>query len=325
MTFKESGETRVFISYSHDSTQHKKNVLQLSKRLCTEGIDCNIDQYERSPAEGWPRWMNKQIDLANYVLVVCTENYVKRFKGRDEPGKGHGVKWEGAIITQELYEAEAKNKRFVPVVFSSEDVDHIPIVLKGATYYKLDTDQGYDDLYAHLTDQRLILKPKIGKTRRLPLVEGEDLQKSITKTESLDKAKLSTNPQYLDAKFNVPYRHNSFFTGRKEILAQLHDELKSSNAVAPSQIMAIYGLGGIGKTQTAVEYAYRYRDEYESVFWVKGDSADSIVLDYISIAKLLSLSVKDNLDLNLVVSAVKNWLRTNDNWLLIIDNADDPY
>ena len=45
------------------------------------------------------------------------------------------VKWEGAVLTQELYEAEAKNKKFIPVVFSFEDVDHIPVVLKGATYY----------------------------------------------------------------------------------------------------------------------------------------------------------------------------------------------
>ncbi|MCO5381334.1 MAG: hypothetical protein NHB15_03820 [Methanosarcina barkeri] len=57
-------------------------MFQLSERLCIEGVDCNIDQYERSPAEGWPRWMNKQIDFANYILVVGTEIYEKRFKGR---------------------------------------------------------------------------------------------------------------------------------------------------------------------------------------------------------------------------------------------------
>ena len=325
MTSQEPENIRVFISYSHDSIDHRRRVFDLSKRLCEEGIDCNIDQYERSPAEGWPRWMNKQIDLANYVLVVCTENYEKRFKGQDEPGKGHGVKWETSILTQELYDAEAKNEKFIPVVFYSKDVHYIPVVLKGATHYVLDTDQGYEDLYAHLTDQRLIPKPKIGKIRQLPPVEGESLQKPISKAESLEKIKSSTRSQYLDIKFNVPYRQNSFFTGREEILAQLYDELKSRNAAALSQPMAICGLGGIGKTQAAIEYAYRYRDEYESVFWVKADSIDSIVSDYVSIAKLLNLPVKDDSDQNLVVSAVKNWLRTNNNWLLVLDNADNPY
>ena len=263
MISQESGNIRVFISYSHDSLDHKRRVLDLSNRLCDEGVDCNVDQYERSPAEGWPRWMNKQIDLANYVLVVCTENYEKRFKGQDEPGKGRGVKWEGAILTQELYEAEAKNEKFIPVVFYSKDVEYIPVVIKGATYYTLDTNQGYDNLYAHLTYQRLILKPEIGKIRQLPPIEEEYLQKPITTAESLEKTKPLTSSQYLDAKFNVPYRRNSFFTGREEVLSQLRDELKSSNAVALSQPMAICGLGGIGKTQTAIEYAYLYRDEYE--------------------------------------------------------------
>ena len=62
----------------------------------------------------------------------------------------------------------------------------------------------------------------------------------------------------------------------------------------------------------------------KSVLWVKADSIDSIVSDYVSIAKLLSLPVKEDSDQNLVVSAVKNWLRTNDNWLLVLDNADEP-
>lgn len=324
MTSQESGTIKVFISYSHDSLDHKNRVLNLSNCLCDEGIDCNIDQYERSPAEGWPRWMNNQIETADYVLVICTENYKNRFKGRGEPRKGLGVKWEGAILTQELYEDEAKNKKFIPVVFSSDDVNNIPVVLKGATYYTLDDDQGYDNLYARLTDQRLIHKPKIGKIRELPPTEGRDVQKPITKAKSLDKIETSTSSQYIDYKFDIPYRQNSFFTGREEILEQLHYELKSNNAAALSQPMAICGLGGIGKTQVAIEYIYRYRDEYEPILWVKADSRDSIVSDYVSIAKYLHLPVKDDSDQNLVVTAVRNWLRTNDKWLLVLDNADDP-
>lgn len=46
--------------------------------------------------------MEKQIDLANFVLVVCTKNYAKRFKGQ-ETEKGHGVKWEGTILTQYVF------------------------------------------------------------------------------------------------------------------------------------------------------------------------------------------------------------------------------
>lgn len=86
---------KVFISYSHDSPQHADRVLALSDRLRADGIDCHIDQYEISPPEGWPRWMNRQIERADFVLVVCTETYERRFKGEDETGKGLGAKMGG--------------------------------------------------------------------------------------------------------------------------------------------------------------------------------------------------------------------------------------
>lgn len=114
--------TKVFISYSHDSPEHIDRVWELSDRLRADGIDCHIDQYEQSPREGWPRWMMNQIEQADFVLVVCTENYERRFRGKEEVGKGVGAKWEGAIITQELYDAEANNTKFIPVVFSSQDL-----------------------------------------------------------------------------------------------------------------------------------------------------------------------------------------------------------
>jgi hypothetical protein len=160
--------SRVFISYSHDSNKHKENVFRLSERLCNEGIDCNIDQYETSPPEGWFQWMINQIEEADFVLIVCTKNYEKRFKGKDEIGKGRGVKWEGAIITQELYYSEANNK-CIPIVFSPEDSEYIPSILKSATYYVLNmeeiNDETYDELYARLTYQKLVIKPDIGELR----------------------------------------------------------------------------------------------------------------------------------------------------------------
>ena len=64
---------KVFISYSHDSPEHAERVLDLSDRLRQDGIDCHIDQYEVSPPEGWPRWMEDRIEWADFVLVVCTE------------------------------------------------------------------------------------------------------------------------------------------------------------------------------------------------------------------------------------------------------------
>lgn len=93
---------KVFISYSHDSKTHLSIVLTLSDRLRSEGVDCRIDQYEESPPQGWPSWCERQVREADFVLVACTEIYLRRFQGEEETGKGLGVNWEGHIITQEL-------------------------------------------------------------------------------------------------------------------------------------------------------------------------------------------------------------------------------
>ncbi len=164
---------KVFISYSHDSSEHKGRVRDLSDRLRQEGIDSNVDHYEQSPPEGWPRWMERQIDEADFVLVVCTETYERRYRGAEDPRRGLGGSWEGAIVTQHLYEAQANNTRFIPVLFSSSDETHVPFVLRGTTRYRVDTKDGYVRLYRHLTAQPEVRRPELGNRCVLPPLESE--------------------------------------------------------------------------------------------------------------------------------------------------------
>jgi len=121
--------------------------------------------------------------------------------------------------------------------------------------------------------------------------------------------------------WNVPYRRNLFFTGREDVLAHLYTVLRSSKAAALTQ--AISGLGGIGKTQIAVEYAYRSRDHYQAIFWVNASTRDALSADFVILAVLLSLPEQHEQDQDIVVRAVKRWLSTHKHWLLILDNVDD--
>jgi len=159
---------KVFISYSHDSREHADRVLALADRLRREGVDCILDQYEESPPEGWIQWMERQIKNADFVLMVCTETYYKRVMGEEEPGKGLGVKFEGNLIYLHIYQADSKNTCFIPILFSSDQAQYIPDTLKGATYYLVDTAEGYEKLYRKLTNQHKTPKPDIGKLRELP-------------------------------------------------------------------------------------------------------------------------------------------------------------
>src|SRR5258708_1307969 len=123
--------------------------------------------------------------------------------------------------------------------------------------------------------------------------------------------------------WNVPYFRNPFFTGREEILRQLHDNFKINSAAAFTQQQAINGLGGIGKTQIAIEYAHLHRNEYPYVLWVNAASRETLVEGFVTIARLLDLPVKDEQDQNIIVEVVRQWLVNHEHWLLIMDNADD--
>jgi hypothetical protein len=95
---------RVFISYSHDSPEHQHRVLVLADRLRVEGVDASIDQYVQSPQEGWADWCETEIRKSDFVLMVCTETYLRRVNHEEEPGKGYGVLWEARLIRQHLYD-----------------------------------------------------------------------------------------------------------------------------------------------------------------------------------------------------------------------------
>ena len=123
--------------------------------------------------------------------------------------------------------------------------------------------------------------------------------------------------------WNVPHLRNLYFTGRESTLDNLHETLNAQGTGSLIHNVAISGLGGIGKTQCAVEYAYRYGREYRAVLWVQADSYKSLVSDFVKLAALLNLPEKDEPDAKKAIDAVKLWLQTHSHWLLILDNADD--
>lgn len=157
----------VFISYSHDSADHIHRVLELSNRLRNDGVDSVIDQYEDSPAEGWPQWMDRKLRDAEYVLLVCTERYYKRVIGDDVPGTGLGVRWEGHLVYQYFYDDGTLNTRFIPVLFDELDAPYIPKPFAGSTRYVLDVEAGYESLLSRLMGVPKVEKPPLGERQPL--------------------------------------------------------------------------------------------------------------------------------------------------------------
>src|SRR5262249_29185661 len=124
-------------------------------------------------------------------------------------------------------------------------------------------------------------------------------------------------------RWNVPLLRNPFFTGREDLLTRLRTSLTQTHTTALSQPQAISGLGGIGKTQIAVEYAYRHRNDYQAVLWVKASTPQELAEDVAALARILDLPEQNASKQQESIDAVNRWLATHTGWLLIFDNADD--
>ncbi len=121
----------------------------------------------------------------------------------------------------------------------------------------------------------------------------------------------------------VPHHRNPFFTGREELLQHLRHTLVPDTTAALTPPQAISGLGGIGKTQTAVEFAYRYRQDYQAVFWLHADSREILFAQLAQLTQILKLPERNEQDQTRAIHAVRHWLKGHNKWLLILDNIED--
>jgi tetratricopeptide (TPR) repeat protein len=129
-------------------------------------------------------------------------------------------------------------------------------------------------------------------------------------------------PGALPRIWNLPRHRNRNFTGREDVLSQLRIALTSGHPATLTQALA--GLGGVGKTQLAIEYAYRYASEYHVVWWVRAEEPATLAADYALLAEELDLPEREQPDQSVVVAAVRHWFQQNQGWLLIFDNVPEP-
>jgi TIR domain len=157
---------RVFISYSHDSAEHKSWVLDFATTLRRRGVDAVLDQWDLKPGHDLPHFMETEIARCEFVILVCSEAYVVKANA----GTG-GVGYEKMIVTSSLL-PKISNAKIIPVV-RQRSSPVLPTFLQTKLYidFSNDNDVEYslDELLRTLLRAPLYEKPEIGKSSFVPL------------------------------------------------------------------------------------------------------------------------------------------------------------
>ncbi|MCG7206826.1 FxSxx-COOH system tetratricopeptide repeat protein [Streptomyces arenae] len=131
-------------------------------------------------------------------------------------------------------------------------------------------------------------------------------------------------PGHVPDHWNVPQR-NSTFTGRGYILEKVREQLRSGMTAVLPQHQALFGMGGVGKTQIALEYVHRFSADYDLVWWVPSENVDNVVA---SLAELgARIGAPGGEDMALASKETVRMLSRGNptkRWILVFDNADNP-
>ena len=153
---------KVFISYSHDSPEHKLWVSELGAKLRRNGVDAILDQWDLGLGDDITRFMERGIVDADRVLVICTDQYVS--KANAEEG---GVSYERMIVNAQLVQNLGTDK-FIPIIRQASGKEKTPIFLGTRVYADFTNDTQFDaeceKLIHELHEMPIVQKPPLGKS-----------------------------------------------------------------------------------------------------------------------------------------------------------------
>lgn len=277
-----------FISYSHHDLHWAEWV---GWELEAAGYSVTLQAWDFNAGGDFVHLMDRAAKDCAHVMPILTENYKKSNFGEAE--------WRPFFAA----DPSGEERRIIPVRVESCAIDGL---LK--TRIQIDV-VGKDEAAA-----RVALRSGVETGRGKPKIKPDF---PLTKT-------FTVKPAFpIPGIWHVPISRNPNFTGREDVLRDLHDKFTSGRPMARTQ--AIFGLGGIGKTQTAAEYAWRHAAEYDVVWWVRGQENGSMLAgDMANLAETLGLPAAPTCKEDEIQAFIQEWCRAHGRWLLIFDNVDKP-
>jgi tetratricopeptide (TPR) repeat protein len=270
---------------SHNS-QDKEAVLEIARALKERGLRPWLDAWELIPGRRWQEALEEILETARTTAVLV---------GRD----GFGP-WQTPEMRASIDGSVERNLPVIPVLLpGAPEKPKLPLFLRPFTWV---------DLRRGITRE--------GIDRLVWGVKGEKVEETAGHGRAAGHG---------PARHNLPYLSlGGLFKGREEEILHLAADLERRGSAAIAQNRVLSGLGGIGKTRLAVEYAWRYGGRYQAALFVRADSREGLRrgLAALAAADLLNLPERQAPQEDEVVGAVLRWLQQEQGWLLILDNVD---
>ncbi len=280
--------TDFFISHAGRDTAWAE---WLAWQLQQAGYTVELDVWDWAPGEDFVARMQQALQRADRLLAVCTPAYFASVFG--------GAELRAAFAAQ-----ADEPGRIVPVL-----VEPVTVPPLFAPLLRVDlTDLDEAAAAARLRDRLAGGRP----TRPPP----------FPRSDASPGGRVGGRPGFagtLPGVWKVPPR-NPHFTGRDGLLAEIRRRLRAQEGTPAVQ--ALYGLGGVGKTQLAIEYAHRYAADYTLAWWI--DTAQPVLIADQLAALATALDLPAGATVAVTVERLLAKLRSRDRWLLIFDNAERP-
>jgi TIR domain/NB-ARC domain len=315
---------QVFLCHASEDKSVVRDIYQKLKRY---NIEPWLDEKNLLPGERWEQLIPPVIRKSDIILICLS---------RASLIKDGYVNYELHVILEAAKQKPPDTIYHIP--FKLDDCE-IPYLLEGIHYVSNFVPEDFAKLIAACEKRREWLTTKHGMhiepvrdTVPEQTLDAYPISGNVSTTASLPHA-TTAKPSVARpaARFGAPFpevwnvvrRHNPFFTGRLPVLEKLFDgfSVESEGGMIPPQ--AITALGGMGKTQTAAEYAYRFRENYQAVLWVRAETQEDLLTDFQTLAQLLKLPQESLLDQAGLMQTMQAWFSTQTDWLLILDNADN--
>ncbi|MGC7102800.1 SEFIR domain-containing protein [Amycolatopsis lurida] len=318
---------RVFISYAWDSPEHKELVRRFATFLRVQvGIDVHLDRWDEDRRRDWAAWASHHLRRADFIIVIASPEYRRRADGQAAPNEGRGTQFEAAIIRDNLVrDLPRETQRVLPVVLPGGSVEGIPTFLCGhsTTHYRIDalTINGVENLRRAFARQSTHPLPHRGPYERIPVTSQTPSHAAITDPWSTTGVSAERGRQCQHTQPTLPYRAGitplraASFQRRETVLRQ----------VGQAGTTLLTGLGGVGKTQVALDYAEGLwtAREIDLLAWITADSREAVIKGYADLA--VDLTGIEDSDPEQAARRLQRWLGdTSTRWLIVLDDIQEP-